>query len=450
MNDAKTPPIDTASQDKLLLTASMQLLRYSREKIFIKDANLIYCAASTKFAQMAGWKDENDLIGKTDFDIFEDQALAQRYRDDDLKLIAQNTDLIDYIEPLTEKDGKPRYASTSKFILRDDNGNFMGLVGVSRDITMEYYLQRNRTRELEYLFALPRDVYFAAYMDIEDWRIISEHHQSVNGFDFAYHGKIDILASNAYSRLVYHNSPAGELYRNFTPDALTALSRKGKREIVLEYQRLIAFAERRWVRDEIHFMEDSISGHLCMMLVVRDIQQRKMDEEEQLLMAERDEVTGLLNRRATMQLIRERLAQSTPGEQHALFMIDADYFKDVNNTYGHQAGDQTLTQFARAISDCFRVTDVIGRIGGDEFFVLMTQIPNRESVAKKASALLDSLRAVHYADIHLSASIGICLYPDDAATLDEMYSLSDKAMYAIKDAGRNGICFVSDLESHQN
>ena len=79
MNDAKTPPIDTASQDKLLLTASMQLLRYSREKIFIKDANLIYCAASTKFAQMAGWKDENDLIGKTDFDIFEDQALAQRY-----------------------------------------------------------------------------------------------------------------------------------------------------------------------------------------------------------------------------------------------------------------------------------------------------------------------------------------------------------------------------------
>jgi GGDEF domain-containing protein len=57
---------------------------------------------------------------------------------------------------------------------------------------------------------------------------------------------------------------------------------------------------------------------------------------------------------------------------------------------------------------------------------------------------------VHHADIHLSASIGICLYPDDAATLDEMYSLSDKAMYAIKDAGRNGICFVSDLEPHQN
>ncbi len=450
MHDTTNSPFDINLRNKLILAASQQLLKSSREKIFIKDKDLVYRAASTKFAQMAGWEDENDLIGKTDFDIFADQDLAQRYRDDDLKLIAQNSDLIDYVEPLTEKDGKPRYASTSKFILRDENGAFMGLVGVSRDITMEYYLQRNRTRELEYLFALPHDVYFAAYMDIDDWRIVSEQHQSVNGFDFAYHGKIDTLATNAYSRLVYHNSPAGDLYRNFTPDALRSLASNGKREIVLEYQRLISFSERRWVRDELHFLTDAISGHLCMMLIVRDIQQRKLDEEEQLRLADRDEITGLLNRRATMQLIRERLAQSTPGEQHALFMIDADYFKDVNNTYGHQAGDQTLTQFAKAISNCFRVTDVIGRIGGDEFFVLMTQIPNKESVAKKAAALLDSLRAVHYADIHLSASIGICLYPDDAATLDEMYSLSDQAMYAIKDAGRNGICFVSDLESHQN
>ena len=442
-----TDAIDTRSD--MLLTATPLLLKHSREKIFIKDKDLIYRAASTRFAEMAGWESEADLIGKTDFDIFEDQALAQRYRDDDLKLIAQNTDLIDYVEPLTEKDGKPRYASTSKFILRDEKGDFMGLVGVSRDITMEYYLQRNRTRELEYLFALPRDVYFAVYMDIDDWRIISEHHQSVNGFDFAYHGRIDILASNAYSRLVYHNSPAGDLYRNFTPDALRALSRKGKAAIVLEYQRLIAFAERRWVRDEIRFLEDVISGHLCMMLIVRDIQQRKLDEEEQLRLAEHDEVTGLLNRRTTMQLIRERLSQSAPGEQHALFMIDADYFKDVNNTYGHQAGDQTLTHFAKAISDCFRATDVIGRIGGDEFFVLMTQIPNRDSVAKKAEMLLDSLRTVQYADIQLSASIGICLYPDDAVTLDDMYSLSDKAMYAIKDTGRNGICFAGDLTAKE-
>ena len=79
----------------------------------------------------------------------------------------------------------------------------------------------------------------------------------------------------------------------------------------------------------------------------------------------------------------------------------------------------------------------------------MTQIPNRDSVAKKAEMLLDSLRTVQYADIQLSASIGICLYPDDAFTLDDMYSLSDKAMYAIKDSGRNGICFAGDLTAKE-
>ena len=75
----------------------------------------------------------------------------------------------------------------------------------------------------------------------------------------------------------------------------------------------------------------------------------------------------------------------------------------------------------------------------------MTQVPGREVVANKAENLLNALRTVHYADVYLSASIGICFYPDNAVTLEDMYGLSDRAMYAIKDAGRNGICFVSDL-----
>ena len=449
MADTKTRSPEQELRSELILSASQHLFKCSQEKIFIKDKDLIYRAASTKFARMAGWEDESDLIGKTDFEIFDDQDLAMRYREDDKRLIAQDMDLIEYIEPITEKDGKPRYASTSKFILRDEQGNFAGLVGVSKDITMEYYLQRNRVRELEYLFSLPHDVYFAAYLDIEDWRIISEHHQRVNGFDFNFHNQIETLAANAHERLVAHHTPACTFYRNFTPAALFSLYQGGERDMVLEYQRYITPDETRWVRDEIHFLEDAISGHLCMMLAVRDIHQRKLDEADLIRLTEQDEVTGLLNRKATMQLIRERLAHSAPGEKHALFMIDADYFKDVNNTYGHQAGDRALADFAKAINSCFRPTDVIGRIGGDEFFVLMTNVPDRTTVTRRAETLLNALRAVQYADIHLSASIGICFYPTDATALEEMYGLSDKAMYAIKDAGRNGICFVSDLTHQQ-
>lgn len=437
-------------RDELVLSASRHLLKHSREKIFIKDKDLIYRAASEKFAVMAGWTQESDLIGKTDFEIFADQDLAMRYRDDDKKLIETQTDLIDYIEPITEKDGRPRYASTSKFILRDSDGQFMGLVGVSKDITMEYYLQRNRIRELEYLFSLPHDVYLAAYLDIDDWRIISEQHQTVNGFDFTFHNNIANLASKGHKRLVDADCAANAFYRNFTHAVLTEHYQNGCRETVMEYQRFIAKDEARWVRDEIKFLVDTISGHLCMMLVVRDIHQRKLDEAEQIRLAERDEVTGLLNRKATMQLIRERLAQSKPTEQHALFMIDADYFKDVNNTYGHQAGDQALADFATAISRSFENTDLIGRIGGDEFFVLMPKVPGRAVVEQKASVLLDALRSVRYETINLSASIGVSFYPNDSTCLEGLYALSDKAMYAVKDTGRNGVCFAADLAPKQD
>jgi len=439
------PASDIDTERGLLLAAAHMLLQHSREKIFIKDKDLIYRGASTKFAQMAGWEHSSDLIGKTDFEIFADQALAMRYREDDLKLIRRREDLIDYVEPLTERDGRPRYASTSKFILRDAEGQFMGLVGVSRDITMDYYLKRNRTRELEYLFALPRDVYFAAYLDIDDWRLINEQHQEVHGHSFTFHHSIDALITRARDRIVDLEAPSISFYNSFTPQNLRALHEGGTHETVMEYQRLTHDGSRSWVRDEIHFLKDAISGHLCMMLVVRDIQQRKTDEADRIRLADRDEVTGLLNRKATMQLIRDRLAQSSPSEQHALIMIDADYFKDVNDTYGHQAGDKALTAFARAISSCFRATDLVGRIGGDEFFVLMTNIPDRNAVERKINCLLEDLRAVHYEEIHLSASIGVCLFPSDSTTLEDMYHLSDKAMYAVKDAGKNGVLFAEDL-----
>ena len=436
---------DNEENVDLLLAASHMLLKHSREKIFIKDKDLIYRAASTKFAVMAGWKDASDLIGKTDFEIFADQELALRYREDDQKLIRRQTDLVDYVKPITEKDGQPRYASTSKFILRDRNGSFMGLVGVSRDITMDYYLKRNRTRELEYLFSLPRDVYFAAYLDIDDWRLVNESHQQVHGHDFAYHHSIDALVSRAHERIAEPESAARSFYDQFTQQHLQALYADGTRESVMEYQRCTSDGTLLWVRDEIRFLKDAISGHLCMMLVVRDIQQRKTDEAERIRLADRDEVTGLLDRKATMQLIRDRLELSSPDEKHALIMIDADYFKDVNDTYGHQAGDQALASFAQAISSNFRATDLVGRIGGDEFFVLMTNVRDRKAVETKTEQLLSDLRAVHYESVHLSASIGVSFFPCDSATLEGMYQLSDKAMYAVKDAGKNGVLFASDL-----
>lgn len=443
-------PLDAASETELLLQASEQLLRHSREKIFIKDKNLIYRGVSSRFAAMAGWEQASDLVGKTDFEIFEDQELAQRYREDDKKLIAQQRDLVDYVEPITEKDGRPRYASTSKFILRDGNGSFIGLVGVSRDITMEYYLQRNRIRALEYLFSLPQDVFFAAYLDLDDWRIVSEQHQQVEGEFFPYHNQISTLIFNAYERITDPHWPAYAFYRDFSRSSLQALHQSGKTEFAMEYQRLTGSGVLHWVRDEICFVEDIISGHLCMMLVVRDIQQHKSEEEARIRQSELDELTGLLNRKATMQLIQKRLTSSRPEEQHALVMLDADYFKLVNDTYGHQAGDQVLAVLGQAICQFFSPDDLVGRIGGDEFFIFMPGIRSREAIEGKLQGLLERLRTISYGTVNLSASIGVGIFPSDANTLEGLYAIADQAMYSVKDNGRNGICFAADLPKQAN
>ncbi len=431
---------------ELLYAATLKLLESSREKIFIKDKDLVYRGASRKFAKMAGWETEKDLFGKTDFEIFEDQELAQRYRNDDLRLIENSHDLIDYIEPIVGTNGNARFASTSKYVLRDENGNFMGLAGVSRDVTQEYYSKRHSNKALEYLFDLPKDAYFAAYLDLDEWRIVNENHQQVKGRAFRVHSNVDRLIGNAYERIADRRWPAANFYRTFSREAIHELYLSGKTEIQMEYRRIVSENEMLWVRDELHLLEDNVSGHLCMMLVVRDIHEAKIQEEEQMRNAERDDLTGLLTRKATMQLIRHSLENSLLYDRHALLMIDMDHFKAINDTYGHPAGDQALVDTANVIRENFRSSDIVGRIGGDEFFVLMTHVPDRATVEKKAISLVEKLNRVHYADIYLSASVGISVYPEDAGDLDMMYAKADKAMYEAKKA-RNAYVFAEDMTS---
>ena len=429
---------------ELFSAAALELLIHTKEKVFIKDKDLIYRGVSKKFADMAGWESPEDLIGKTDFEIFQDQELAQHYRDDDLKLIRQKQNLFDYVEPITERDGHPRYASTSKTVLMDEEGNFLGIIGLTRDITNEYYLKRHSNRALEYLFDLPPKVYFAAYMDLDEWRIVSEHHQMVDGRGFMAHTQIDTLLTNAYERIADRRWPAATFYRDFSREAIDKIYGTGKKEIIMEYRRKIQDGLIRWVRDEIHLLVDNVSGHLCMMLVAWDVHEEKLAEEERIRMAERDELTGLLNRKATRQLIQELLAHSHEDDKHALLMIDADSFKPVNDTYGHQAGDKVLVELAKEISGSFRISDIIGRVGGDEFFVLMTHVPDKSTVEKKMETLLSKIKGVHYEDIYLSASIGVSMFPDDARTLEDMYSMADKAMYAAKKT-RGSFVFAEDI-----
>jgi diguanylate cyclase (GGDEF)-like protein len=125
-------------------------------------------------------------------------------------------------------------------------------------------------------------------------------------------------------------------------------------------------------------------------------------------------------------------------------MLDIDNFKSLNDTLGHQAGDKFLIDFAIELKNRFRETDIVGRIGGDEFFALMKNIFDRGQIERRAMDILDIIEetAQQFPEVKLGGSIGISLYPKDGTNLDVLYTKADEALYESKRNGKNQYKFA--------
>ncbi len=156
--------------------------------------------------------------------------------------------------------------------------------------------------------------------------------------------------------------------------------------------------------------------------------------------SETDQLTGLLNKKATERLAGEYLAERKPDTMLALFILDLDHFKEANDTYGHSFGDKVLAAFASMLRHEFRPSDVVGRFGGDEFIVVISGLPGREIVERKSLALLSRTRelAVEGRNVGLSVSIGVAIAPQNGNTYNELFQAADHALYTVKTQGRDG------------
>lgn len=424
--------------ENLIIAAFDALLYDTKAMIFVKDANLVYVAASMPFANMVGKKSADEIVGHTDFEIFEDQNLARRYVEDDHRLIADGENLIDYIEPITDNDGHARYGATSKYILKDVEGNFIGLLGITRDITRDYIARQHYQQELKYLFELPDNTYAVCYIDVDSWRIITQRRRSINGKTIHEWNSIERVCESAVESIVDKDSDVVMFYNSFTADNLKHIYESGRSSIAFEYQREMADGSVKWVRNEVKFLTNVDDNHLCVMIFVKDIDEEKCKEQEIQLSAKMDKMTMVYNRETTMQAITEILHNSS-DRRHALFMIDVDNFKKLNDTLGHQAGDEFLIEIATIIKNNFRQNDIVGRVGGDEFFALMKNIPNNKMIHKKADEILKNVAELckNYENISLSVSIGISIYPVNGTSLDELYLCADNSMYQSKKCGKN-------------
>lgn len=196
----------------------------------------------------------------------------------------------------------------------------------------------------------------------------------------------------------------------------------------------------------------SVPRSMCRIL--RTQEQLAKESFENKHNAQHDSLTGLYNRLYFKHYLSNCIRTAKDfNHKFALLFIDLNKFKQLNDTYGHDMGDFILKTVSDDICQTIRENDLISRIGGDEFIIVMPQISDFHEVQDLSSRVLSSItRKRMYGNIEFSigASIGISLYPDDTENIEQLIKYADKAMYKVKRSGKDGIMFYGSINNHPN
>lgn len=237
-------------------------------------------------------------------------------------------------------------------------------------------------------------------------------------------------------------------YRQFRRDHLLALCAEGERDMVDDWPVKYTDGSEHWARVSVQLVSDPYTEHVRALMIIRDITRTK----ERLLsvqrQAELDGLTGILNRVTAEKRITELLSE--PRGRCALVMLDIDNLKDINDTMGHVQGDRALRAIGEELNRRFRSSDVVGRLGGDEYIIFLAGITGDDALRKLISSLLSRLSAISIGENdewRIHCSIGCALGEhcgDDFATL---YKRADLALYHVKRNGKNDYAFFTpDME----
>ncbi|MDE1982320.1 MAG: EAL domain-containing protein [Betaproteobacteria bacterium] len=199
----------------------------------------------------------------------------------------------------------------------------------------------------------------------------------------------------------------------------------------------------KWTQSRGMIVSTSPDGRPLRLIGTHtDISERKHSEAEMLRLAHYDAITALPNRILFLDRFEQEIRKAQRHRQSlALMFIDLDRFKEINDTLGHDTGDQLLRETGQRLQGCVRATDTVARLGGDEFTVLLTHLEDMNHVDRIAQTILDHIaKPYQFGDemVYVTGSIGITLYPHDSTDMETLVKNADQAMYAAKNNGRNG------------
>lgn len=211
-----------------------------------------------------------------------------------------------------------------------------------------------------------------------------------------------------------------------------------------------ARGERRYLQG--HLKPIVLQGETLTMMVTNDITARKEAEEKMEYMAYHDALTGLPNRLHLVERLNNEVRRARRhGYFGAVLFIDLDHFKNINDSLGHAVGDLVLKKVADRLQASVRDEDLVARLSGDEFVVVLTVLDHElDMAAVKAAEVAEKIRkslsepyAYQDSNLYVSCSVGVVVYPDHDSSADELLRFADTAMYQVKDKGRNAVEFFN-------
>ncbi len=343
---------------------------------------------------------------------------------------------------ITRKDNTKRSIEASISLQKNSTGKPIGFRGITRDAT-ERKLAEETIRRSEERYRTILDEMEDAYFEVD----VAGNYTFVNDSCCRHLGysRDELIGTTFRGSIVKEEFE--KIYKVFGNIYIT-----GKPERNIFYQLLRKDGTTGFAEMTAFPLQNQKGEIIGFRGVGRDVTERKRMEDEIKYQGTHDALTGLSNRLMFGQILNHAIQSAKRfTRQFAVLFIDLDRFKTINDTLGHEAGDQLLLEISVRLKQTLRATDFIARLGGDEFIILIEEVDDASHVATVAHKILNSVlkpMTIIEQECRITASIGICMYPNDAQDEQSLMKNADLAMYMAKEEGKNNFQFYSeDIQS---
>lgn len=335
------------------------------------------------------------------------------------------------------KDGTAVWISTNFTTLPDESGEQVAVVAFIQDITKEKMAKQALSESQERYRLIANNTQDLIQMLDRDGTITyaSPSHEIVLGI-----GPFRMIGGSLYEYVYAEDQE--EVKR------LLQYSIQKRQSERIEYRMISSKGNSVWMEASVKPVLDEGGEVSKVIFTARDITKRKEAEQSLKEMAYTDYLTGLTNRRVFEEFLHKAIARVKRSDHYkfGIMYLDGNGFKKINDTHGHDIGDELLISLSKRLLSIIREEDLVSRIGGDEFAILLPDIESHEQLEKIANRVIDTMKKpleVGGQQIHFGFSIGVAMAPDDAETEAEILKKADEALYAAKQKGSTSYMFSS-------